>query len=567
MANTVRNSILAAIAAGAAIFPAALHVRNQPQKERALLFADLNNARVGLYTNTTGGDSIYKWGYIGSNPRGPHGFSVRPPTPSLIDTNNFKWYRSNRANLIQIKDAWAEDWTWHGPPTVAGASDEQTNMFVCPTPFAYFQYVEAPTNLFDYTPYRLLSGGGPYTNDIYLGHLHGFINTNTQNGGPFVAGTREQWYTSDYGYDPTWNVMTNAYYSERIIVGRCGISQPFTATDDPVVGPDQDVTVNYSNTWVTAKQPSGGTFTSPFVSFTASNISYWAIEKINFGSETNFIEYSDFEDIFNGGVSSNGVDVYVYTNGNFFAPSDVGVRLPSAVPGNMNDPFEIFGEQVVPWYDRGDQAFVWRGDQALITDTEAGTADHLVVPWEGNPRESRFGTYTGTIGDLAYTNALGNYVNGRENGTLAFVRCALFKQEMQYLSMTVNSNAIPAGETLSVTLYAQSCYGMDNAVQTGIDDDGLDPYVGTSLETYNIVDTYNVSETNLTFVLISSPESASSTQYDPNGLISSGYYHPNPELGYSYSAPDYFLRTSEQVIGMDGYNIDNFGITIRLKLD
>jgi hypothetical protein len=58
-----------------------------------------------------------------------------------------------------------------------------------------------PTNFFDYTPWRDLSGIGGFTNDLTVGRPHGMTNQYTAAGGTNFPAGRSRWYTTDYGID------------------------------------------------------------------------------------------------------------------------------------------------------------------------------------------------------------------------------------------------------------------------------------------------------------------------------------------------------------------------------
>ena len=57
-----------------------------------------------------------------------------------------------------------------------------------------------PTNWFEYTPPRSLSGIGGATNDASVGHAYGYTNAWTILGGTNYPAVRSKWYTTDYGY-------------------------------------------------------------------------------------------------------------------------------------------------------------------------------------------------------------------------------------------------------------------------------------------------------------------------------------------------------------------------------
>jgi hypothetical protein len=65
-----------------------------------------------------------------------------------------------------------------------------------------------PTNWFDYTPWRSLSGLGGNTNDASVPYPYGETNATTARGGTNFPAGRTAWYTTDYGYAGVTGLLT-----------------------------------------------------------------------------------------------------------------------------------------------------------------------------------------------------------------------------------------------------------------------------------------------------------------------------------------------------------------------
>jgi hypothetical protein len=70
-----------------------------------------------------------------------------------------------------------------------------------------FKYAKLPTNYLSYTPYRCLSGLGPFTNDTSVGRPYGWTNAYTVAGGTNFPAGRTNWYTTDYGFTGITNII------------------------------------------------------------------------------------------------------------------------------------------------------------------------------------------------------------------------------------------------------------------------------------------------------------------------------------------------------------------------
>lgn len=172
------------------------------------------------------------------------------------------WYRSARSTLINCKSAIksviprfstdqrepSELLTVLNAITNAPNSDSDFNYIVTNwTAQALLASARLPTNYFEYTPYRTLSGLGPYTNDATVGHPHGWVTTETSAGGTNFPAGRTNWYTSDYGFDGIIAIVTNL---NRILTWQEYTSGQHTKYDNTTApSGDPDLGDAYYQTW------------------------------------------------------------------------------------------------------------------------------------------------------------------------------------------------------------------------------------------------------------------------------------------------------------------------------
>jgi hypothetical protein len=549
--GTISQRIIAALAAAALIFPAAKHVINRPQKERILIMAELVNAQAALYTNgvvipsfpepfeypSLYGYQFYAYDESDTN-NSRYVMWHLPIFIPGIDTNDFSFYRFSKGNLELLKDAASYDMSWYGTPTLYGDQNGRTNFSVAP----YYNRigdlgsaVEVPTNLFDYTPYRLLSGGGPFTNDIYLGRRHGYSNTNTLNGGPFTAETREDWYTSDYGYDSVFLTISNGLAMPRVINGRIGHPVADCIPATPGYGDE----ANWSNRFVTLEYTIGRVYWTNISTEVSS--SYEGPEDLEYAI-----------DVLNGREPQTNLTVFVYTND----LNGIGIEYAGCGSASQGVTFSTHGGNYIEpgtnssWNE--DKPYPWRWRDMAFGCSPGIKSD------KGYFWQDTIGAYNSIFCEWRFTNNVGDFVSyTNEEASVANTAFTLRVVDISHLRIEWDSFVLPAGECLEYDVYPFQCrhpgfYATDtNALTTR-----ATAYWGQSLETYNYADTWILSTTNETMVLIDTLQQGDSENFeDPYTLLNGKYMLPKFQ---DNSATEWFS------IGAGGWSVDHFGVTARL---
>jgi hypothetical protein len=181
------------------------------------------------------------------------------------------WYRSNRGNLISLKywlgvclDGSGHSRYLDAARLTADPAQMLNNTGCLNWSNAVHSRATAlaaarmPTNWFDYTPYRGLTGLGGFTNDP-TATPHGWTNEYTVAGGTNFPSGRSTWYTTDYG----WSRMTNLLGVLTVTTPHeVYYSIPYPGWIDVVLqepasyGFGQDLNLSYTSapaTWATAK--------------------------------------------------------------------------------------------------------------------------------------------------------------------------------------------------------------------------------------------------------------------------------------------------------------------------
>jgi hypothetical protein len=129
------------------------------------------------------------------------------------------WYRSERTTLANCKASLkASVANFVDMSALSSGTPAASNYFIANqtlnvdfpklTLTGLLYAVQLPTNYFDYTPRRSLTGLGGSTNDASVGLPHGETNATTAAGGGNYPAGRSAWYTTDYGWS-SWTSLVS----------------------------------------------------------------------------------------------------------------------------------------------------------------------------------------------------------------------------------------------------------------------------------------------------------------------------------------------------------------------
>jgi hypothetical protein len=188
------------------------------------------------------------------------------------------WWRTARSELAAYKE-WTKSrckWFVDTNNFVDGKWTNSTAAYPFPlfTVTALCASARIPTNYFEYTPWRGLSGLGPYTNDASVPYPYGWTNAYTLAGGTNFPAGRTNWYTTDYGFSgftsvvaqlrftmwggvDLWNVASNMLAINGIPPATNGNYMYADGTDWADCVQDMEAQWNDSGNWTNIDQKSG----------------------------------------------------------------------------------------------------------------------------------------------------------------------------------------------------------------------------------------------------------------------------------------------------------------------
>ena len=169
------------------------------------------------------------------------------------------WYRFQRGNLVQLKFNFKKTINNETPSFPSDdpfidvsafdtnetfdtyfSTNQSEREFPLLTVEALYDLAGIPTNYFEYTPWRYLSGLGPFTNDTTVGHGHGRTNAYTALGGTNFPGSRTNWYTTDYGWQGLKDALDLAIYTH-------GYQTALQDASDGIYGGDGESNVDWAD--------------------------------------------------------------------------------------------------------------------------------------------------------------------------------------------------------------------------------------------------------------------------------------------------------------------------------
>jgi len=138
------------------------------------------------------------------------------------------WYRANRTTVINIKakvkalvPLFADiNASTNGADLehyfLTVGTNSSSVIPVC-TVTGLLAGLNVPTNYFDYTPWRGISGIGGNVDDESVGHAYGKANSTTASGGTNYPSGRTCWYTTDYGVEGLTGIVSRLMWVGKTV--------------------------------------------------------------------------------------------------------------------------------------------------------------------------------------------------------------------------------------------------------------------------------------------------------------------------------------------------------------